>query len=84
MNALNMNALLTRYDEGNLTTKELLGEAFSHLKSHREDIFLILIPLREHSEPAIQELEGKLLNLLGGTPTITICGERAGARAVNE
>ena len=78
MNTPNMNALLTRYDEGNLTTKELLGEAFSHLKSHREDIFLILTLLREHPEQSIQELEGKLLTLLGVAQTTPSRGERVG------
>lgn len=78
MTAPNMNALLERYDEGDLTTKELLGEAFTHLKSHREDIFPILTPLREHPEPSIRELEGKLLTLLGVAQITPSRGGRVG------
>jgi hypothetical protein len=78
MNGLNMHALLARYEEGDLTTKELLGQAFSYLASHPGDVSLILTPLREHPEPPIRELEGKLLTLLGHAGTTPDRGECVG------
>jgi hypothetical protein len=78
MNALDISALLAKYDAGDLTTKELLGEAFSYLSSHPGDVSLVLTPLREHADRSIQELEGKLLTLLGRARTTPTRGERVG------
>jgi hypothetical protein len=57
--------LLIEYDEGDLTTKELLGLVFSHLNSHRDDIDAVLATLHGHPDESIQGLGGKLLTLLG-------------------
>ena len=83
MKNLVVTDLLTRYDEGDLTTKELLGQAFSYLNSNREDIDPVLATLQRHPEKSIRELGGKLLALLGVVQTTHDRIEGAGER-VNE
>ena len=69
MKNLVVTDLLSSYDEGDLTTKELLGLTFSYLNSHREEIDPVLVTLQGHSEKSIRELGGKLLTLLGVVQT---------------
>ena len=69
--------------KGDLTSKELLGQTFSYLNSHREEIDSVLVTLQSHSEKSIRELGGNLLTLLGIVQTTHDRVEGSGER-VNE